>query len=182
MPSFSNIALILLLLIGPSLNTFSQSTGIEQCSSNLLNLAPCAPFVQGIAPSPVQSCCDNLKQLYIQQPNCLCLLFNETTSSSFPININTTLALQLPLLCNLQMSISNCTGTPLPSTSPASQVPSGPKSNSTVAASPIVTVAPRTSIMEFGLHHNAGVNMNERGQFVMVLLIAILSMFKSTLC
>lgn len=111
MPSFSNIALILLLLIGPSLNTFSQSTGIEQCSSNLLNLAPCAPFVQGIAPSPVQSCCDNLKQLYIQQPNCLCLLFNETTSSSFPININTTLALQLPLLCNLQMSISNCTGT-----------------------------------------------------------------------
>lgn len=109
MPSLSNIVLILLLLLSLSSNTFSQNAGIEQCSSNLLPLAPCAPFVQGAAPLPAQSCCDNLKQLYIQQPSCLCLFLNETTLSSFPIN--TTLALQLPLICNLQISISTCTGT-----------------------------------------------------------------------
>ncbi|XP_022860552.1 protein YLS3-like isoform X1 [Olea europaea var. sylvestris] len=200
MPSLSNIVLILLLLLSLSSNTFSQNAGIEQCSSNLLPLAPCAPFVQGAAPLPAQSCCDNLRQLYIQQPSCLCLFLNETTLSSFPIN--TTLALQLPLICNLQISISTCTGTPLPSTPPIS----GPKTNSTVAglhllfssfyyaaiyaqrntyksfASPMVTVAPRSSIMGFGLNHSVGVKLNPQSQVVMMLLIAILSMFTSILC
>ncbi|KAL2462117.1 Bifunctional inhibitor/lipid-transfer protein/seed storage 2S albumin superfamily protein [Abeliophyllum distichum] len=179
MPSLSNIALILLLFISLSPNTFSQSTGIEQCSSNLLPLAPCLPFVQGAMPLPVQSCCDYLKQVDSQQPTCLCLLLNETTLSSFPIN--TTLALQLPLLCNLQMSNSNCTGTPLPSTSPTSQVPSGPKPNSTVAASPLVTAMPRQSILGFGLHQNAGLKLKAQDQFVIILLMAISSVFTSIL-
>ncbi|CAI9754126.1 unnamed protein product [Fraxinus pennsylvanica] len=179
MPSLFTIALILLFLLSLPWNTFSQSTGIEQCSSNLLPLAPCAPFVQGAAPLPVQLCCDNLKQLYIQQPSCLCVLLNETTLTSFPIN--TTLALQLPLLCNLQMSISNCTGTPLLSTPPTFQVPSGPNTNSIVAASPMVTVAPRPSIMGFGLRHNAGVKLNAQSEVAMMLLIAISSVFTSIL-
>jgi hypothetical protein len=87
----------------------SSSPTIAQCAPSLLPLAPCAPFVQGTAQSPAQPCCNNLKQLYAQEPHCLCLLLNDSTFNSFPIN--NTLALQLPLLCSLQLNISPCSGT-----------------------------------------------------------------------
>nr|KYP40166.1 hypothetical protein KK1_038500 [Cajanus cajan] len=88
----------------------SSPTTIAQCTSSLLPLIPCAPFVQGTARSPGPECCGNLKQLYSQEPHCLCLLLNDTNLSSFPIN--KTLALQLPPLCNLQVNanISACLG------------------------------------------------------------------------
>jgi hypothetical protein len=106
--------LILLLFISLPTATLSQdpnssSPSIAQCAPSLLPLAPCAPFVQGAAQSPSQPCCSNLKQLYTQEPHCLCLLLNDTTFNSFPIN--NTLALQLPLLCSLQVNISPCSGT-----------------------------------------------------------------------
>lgn len=82
------------------------SPTIAQCATRLLPLAPCGPFVQGSMQSPAQLCCDNLKQLYTQQPRCLCMLLNDTTLSSFPIN--SSLALQLPLLCSVQIDISVC--------------------------------------------------------------------------
>lgn len=104
-------SLVLLFLTGLPSTTLSQNLGIlpssptvADCTPRLMLLVPCAPFVQGTVPSPAQPCCDNLQQLYNQQPGCLCLLLNDTALSSFPIN--TTLALQLPLLCNLQVDFS----------------------------------------------------------------------------
>lgn len=102
--------LIFLISLFPS-STLSQDPNssiptVAQCAPRLLPLATCAPFVQGTAPSPAQSCCDNLILVYSQQPSCLCLLLNGTTLSSFPIN--TTLALQLPALCTLPVDASAC--------------------------------------------------------------------------
>lgn len=102
--------LIFLISLFPS-STLSQDPNssiptVAQCAPRLLPLATCAPFVQGTAPSPAQSCCDNLILVYSQQPSCLCLLLNSTTLSSFPIN--TTLALQLPALCTLPVDASAC--------------------------------------------------------------------------
>lgn len=82
---------------------------IADCTPRLLPLTPCAPFVQGVARSPPPSCCDNLRQLYLQQPGCLCIFLNDTNLSSFPIN--STLALQLPALCHIHVKISACSGT-----------------------------------------------------------------------
>lgn len=101
--------LLLLLLISLSPTTLSQT--IANCAPSLLPLTPCAPFVQGSAQTPTQPCCDNLKQVYDQQPDCLCLLLNNTAISSLPINA--TLALQLPVLCSLQLNSSTCSG-PIP--------------------------------------------------------------------
>ncbi|KAI3472593.1 hypothetical protein Pfo_030076 [Paulownia fortunei] len=148
--------LILVFLSWLSPEALAQNA-IAECGPNLLDLAPCAPFVQGMAATPVQPCCDSLDQLYSQKPTCLCLLLHDTTlPSSFPIN--TTLALQLPLLCNLQIDTSTCA------------VSFGAKPNST---SPIVTVAPRPSFMGFGFHHNAEVRLKAEGQLLMLLLAAI---------
>lgn len=105
-------SLITIFLLGfvasLSPSALSQDATVAQCAPRLLPLAPCGSFVQGNAQSPSQPCCDNLKQLYAQQPQCLCLLLNDTTLSSFPINA--TLALQLPALCSLQVDISACQG------------------------------------------------------------------------
>lgn len=121
-PPVHTTPLVLLLLFASLLHhtALSQNPGgastpsagptMADCGTRLLPLVPCAPFVQGTAPSPAQPCCDGLKQLSDQQPGCLCLLLNNTDAlSSFPIN--STLALQLPLLCNLQFHTSSCSGT-----------------------------------------------------------------------
>jgi len=107
--------IILLLFIFNLPNIFSQDSSpsnptIAQCTSTLISLIPCTPFVQGTVPSPGSLCCGNLKQIYSQEPHCLCLLLNGTTFSSLPIN--RTLAMQLPALCNLQVNanISTCLG------------------------------------------------------------------------
>ncbi|KAL2333953.1 hypothetical protein Fmac_015166 [Flemingia macrophylla] len=41
---------------------------------------------KGTAWSPGLECYGNLKQLYSQEPHCLCLLLNGTNLSFFPIN------------------------------------------------------------------------------------------------
>ncbi|KAL7202715.1 hypothetical protein ACSBR1_034229 [Camellia fascicularis] len=166
-------SLVLLFLTGLPSTTLSQNLGIlpssptvADCTPRLMLLVPCAPFVQGTLPSPAQPCCDNLRQLYNQQPGCLCLLLNDTALSSFPIN--TTLALQLPLLCNLQVDFSTCSGVPMPPSTPVSQGPSGTHPNSSIAAAPMVNVAPRTNIMGFGFGRSDGTELKIKGQTVML--------------
>ncbi|XP_018851325.1 protein YLS3-like [Juglans regia] len=153
----------------------SSSPNVAECASRLLPLAPCAPFVQGTAQSPAQLCCDNLEQLYSQEPHCLCLLLNDTTLSSFPIN--TTLALQLPDLCSLQADISTCSGKnppPSPHDSPVSfgtnttNSTLGTNSNSTVAASPMVEVQPRPSTMGLGFGGSTSIKLKGEGDFALV--------------
>ncbi|XP_059664050.1 non-specific lipid transfer protein GPI-anchored 10-like [Cornus florida] len=151
--------------------TLSQNPGslpsdptIAEC---LLPLVPCAPFVQGRATSPAQPCCDNLKQLYNQQPSCLCLLLNATSLTSFPIN--STFSLQLPLLCNLHISTSICSGMPLTPSSPASQVSFGTKTNSTFAG----TLRP--SIAGFG--RSDGIKCKAEGHLLVVAAIAFLLLY-----
>ncbi|XP_073121241.1 non-specific lipid transfer protein GPI-anchored 10 [Henckelia pumila] len=175
LPLLPTISLFLLFLNWVSLKAIAQNT-IAECGPNLLTLAPCAPFVQGVAASPVQTCCDSLNQLYGQKPTCLCPFLNDPSAlSSFPIN--TTLALQLPQLCNLQIDPSICGGASLPSTSPGAQVSLGARPNSTVAASPAVTVAPRPSIMGFGIR-NAEVRLKAKSPLLVLLMAAIYFSFK----
>ncbi|KAL2321209.1 hypothetical protein Fmac_030178 [Flemingia macrophylla] len=176
--------MILFLLIStlPN-NTYSQDqspsspTTIAQCTSSLLPLIPCAPFVQGTARSPGPECCGNLKQLYSQEPHCLCLLLDGTNLSFFPIN--KTLALQLPPLCNLQVNanISACLGEEMhmpPATSPHSQVSLGTKNNSTVIASPAFSVPPRPNMMGFpGIRSSKAITLKTGNRLFVVSIVLI---------
>ncbi|XP_068503346.1 non-specific lipid transfer protein GPI-anchored 10 [Phaseolus vulgaris] len=158
--------IILLLFISNLPNILSQDSSpssptIAQCTPSLIFLIPCTPFVQGTSPSPVAQCCDNLKQIYSQEPHCLCLLFNGTNFSSLPIN--RTLALQLPALCMLQLNTNNsaCLVKQVhrPATAPHSQVSLDTTNNSTVIASPAFSVPP-TPVMGFGFRSSEATNLN----------------------
>ncbi|CAI9113591.1 OLC1v1014220C1 [Oldenlandia corymbosa var. corymbosa] len=148
------VATISLALLFFLPNVQSQSTG--DCSSVLLQLAPCGPFVQGSEPSPAQFCCNTLRQLNSQQVSSLCLMLNDPSIGAFAVNKS--LAFELPDLCNLPDNMSACSGmpAPLPPSSPTPQVSLGAKRNDTVSdfhsyklssiaisASPIVKVKPR---------------------------------------
>ncbi|CAN6714298.1 unnamed protein product [Malus baccata var. baccata] len=158
--SISSLTLLLFLVSLPP-PVLSQNPTIAQCTTRLLPLAPCVPFVQGTAMSPAQSCCDNLKLLYSQQPECLCLFLNDTTLSTFPIN--TTRALQLPVVCSLQVDISSCSGipVPVPPSSPSSHDPplgkntNSSAANSTIAATPMPQTAPIPTTMGLGFSRTA---------------------------
>ncbi|KAK3019080.1 hypothetical protein RJ639_004990 [Escallonia herrerae] len=182
MASYTPTAVLFLLFLTCLPGTIlsqKPSTGISpsvptvaECGPALLPLASCAAFVQGTAPSPPQQCCDNLKQLYNQQAGCLCLLLNDTTLSSFPINH--TLAMQLPLVCDLQVDISACSGVSSPSIAPP-QVSLETKINSTVAASPVVTIAPRPTVMGFRFPQSAGMNLRTDGHLVVLVVLAAMA-------
>ncbi|TXG51476.1 hypothetical protein EZV62_024000 [Acer yangbiense] len=163
------IALIILLLTAFPQAAFSQDPTLTDCVSRLLPLSPCAPYVQGRVQSPADMCCVNLKRVYGQQPACLCLLLNGTSLSNMPIN--TTLALQLPVLCDLQADVSACPGVAVPPGSNGSdhQVSLGTHNNSIAAASPmVVPVAPRSGTMGFGLGQSAGIKCKTKGGLAIV--------------
>ncbi|KAJ4960503.1 hypothetical protein NE237_020413 [Protea cynaroides] len=147
----SSVVLLVLISLafsyGGSFDPLTSGSSMVDCDSQLLQLAPCGPFVQGFDSSPLQICCDNIDDLYHQQSNCLCLLLNDTAMSAFPIN--KTLALELPSLCNLQLNYSICPGyvEPPGPRVPDSQVSSGTTSNnSSTAASPGVALPPKTNM------------------------------------
>ncbi|XVE64062.1 hypothetical protein DITRI_Ditri07aG0071100 [Diplodiscus trichospermus] len=180
--AFTPITFMLLILVATlpvalSQDPITPGPTVADCSLRLVALMPCAPFVQGTAQRPAQSCCDNLNQLYGLQPGCLCLLLNDTTLSAFPIN--RTLALQLPVLCNLQVNTSACPGVPSPPGSSNSQVSLGEKNNTSVAASspmvnPAVPVAPRPSITGLGFDRSNAGRLKTQNLLALVTVAVIL--------
>ncbi|KAH6820689.1 hypothetical protein C2S53_003384 [Perilla frutescens var. hirtella] len=171
------ITLVLLLLSPLSPDAVAQNT-VADCGPSLLPLAPCGPFVQGRAPAPVRTCCDNVDVLYKHNLTCLCVLLDNSSLES-PIPINTTLALQLPLLCKLKIDPSTCPGSSLPSLSPPTQVSLGakgkPKSIATggISASPVITSPTRPRFTGFRVHQNAEVRLEAGTSLLMLLMAAI---------
>ncbi|XP_010265164.1 PREDICTED: protein YLS3 [Nelumbo nucifera] len=174
---------ILFLILFTLSSVLAQDSGsstsgpdMAECGSHLLQLAPCAPFVQGSAASPVQSCCANLIGFYNQQPSCFCVLLNDTTMSSFPVN--KTLVLQLPDLCNFQVNFSSCPGFTVPSSPPQSQVSRGTNSSnsSTVADSPTISLPPRSNNTVSGFVRNSGTKSKAGGDSVVLAATAFLLM------
>ncbi|GKD45025.1 protein YLS3 [Tanacetum coccineum] len=160
---------------------------ITECGPRILPLAACAPFVQGLSTEPSQMCCDNLKRVNDQQPLCLCILLNNSAlSSTFPIN--TTLAMQLPLICSVNFDIASCTGAPSPSMPPTPQVSLGSTTNtttnSTVASSPMTsttTVTPKAGFMGLGYHPNYATKFKGSFQLRLMVVLAILTCLSTSM-
>ncbi|GLU13020.1 hypothetical protein SLE2022_296690 [Rubroshorea leprosula] len=181
--SISSLLAMLLLVASLLPAAFAQDPPtpgpfIADCSTHLLALMPCGPFVQGTAKKPVESCCNSLNQLFSLQPGCLCLLLNNTTLSTIPLN--RTLAMQLPALCKLQANISSCSGESLPpSSSSGSQVSLGTTNNSTIASTAVPSsfVPPATSptnVLGSGAHRNTVAKQKATGHLTTVAVVAIL--------
>ncbi|CAN1241786.1 Non-specific lipid transfer protein GPI-anchored 10 [Linum perenne] len=152
---------LLLLLVRGGSSSQQQAPTISECNPGLLQLTPCSPYVKGISPSPIQSCCDDLIQLYKQQPECLCLIITTPPNlGGFPIN--TTLAMQLPSLCGLHLNHPSGSTTSAGALSPASplarhansSLPRNP--NSTAPSTAVVQITPRPVIMGMGRSSRVG--------------------------
>lgn len=79
-----------------------------RCGGRLLLLLPCMAFVEGTGGDPTDACCDNLGNLYRDEPDCLCPLL--AVALAMP-PVNRTLALRLPVLCRLNFTAGSCSGT-----------------------------------------------------------------------
>ncbi|XP_047947128.1 non-specific lipid transfer protein GPI-anchored 10 [Salvia hispanica] len=199
MPPHHPLPILLLLFISAPPPAAALNT-VADCGPSLLPLSPCAPFVQGSTPAPVRTCCDSVEKLYRHNVTCLCVLL-DNSGPELPLPINTTLALQLPLLCKLNISPTTCPGVLLPSPSPHTNasVAANPNSRAKgmelteittgnewtellvfddlflwgISASPMGTGSPRPRFVSFAYHNNAEVRI-EAETWVLMLIMAAL--------
>nr|GLL46698.1 protein YLS3-like isoform X1 [Ipomoea trifida] len=83
----------------------AQSGG---CTTAILSMASCLDYVTGKAPSPSSGCCTAFSGVLKSQPRCLCTIVNGG-GSSVGVQINQTLALQLPDSCKVKTPpVSKC--------------------------------------------------------------------------
>ncbi|XVF34774.1 hypothetical protein REPUB_Repub18cG0087700 [Reevesia pubescens] len=95
----------------------------KECADQLANLASCIPFVSGTAKKPTPQCCQDTQKVKASKPKCLCVLIKESTDPSMGLPVNTTLALQMPSVCNIDAKISDCpTILKLPPDSPDAKI------------------------------------------------------------
>ncbi|KAL2553968.1 protein YLS3-like [Forsythia ovata] len=95
----------------------------KDCAEQLTNLASCIPFVSGTAKKPTPECCQDTDKVRTAKPKCLCVLIKESTDPSMGLPINTTLALQMPSVCNIEAKISDCPSIlKLPADSPDAKI------------------------------------------------------------
>ncbi|KAK8585674.1 hypothetical protein V6N13_050647 [Hibiscus sabdariffa] len=106
------------------------------CIDVVITMAPCIDYVTGNSSAPSAACCSQLATVVRSDVRCLCVVINGG-GPSLGVEINQTLALALPQLCNVKTPPpSNCkniaNGT-TPSVSPAGSPPRLPASNSSTS-------------------------------------------------
>lgn len=101
-----DMGLILVVLVG----MVWSGANAQSCMTALTSLAPCLNYITGNSSSPSSTCCSQLKTVVQSSPQCLCSVLNGG-GASLGININQTLALQLPGACQVQTPpMSQCNG------------------------------------------------------------------------
>ncbi|KAK4416160.1 protein YLS3 [Sesamum alatum] len=123
-----------------ALTASDNSKDREECADSLVGLATCLPYVGGTAKTPTPDCCSGLKEVLKTNNKCLCLVIKDRNDPDLGLNINVTLALGLPAVCNAPANISQCPALlKLPPNSPDAQIfyQLGKNSSSTTAASPV---------------------------------------------
>ncbi|KAK4397508.1 protein YLS3 [Sesamum angolense] len=126
-------------LILLAITTSDNSKDRQECADSLVGLATCLPYVGGTAKTPTPDCCSGLKQVLKTNKKCLCVVIKDRNDPDLGLNINVTLALGLPVVCNAPANISQCPALlNLPPNSPDAQIfyQFGKNSTGTMAASP----------------------------------------------
>ncbi|KAF9605092.1 hypothetical protein IFM89_013762 [Coptis chinensis] len=92
----------------------------SSCTTTIISMSPCLNYITGNSSTPSSSCCSQLSSVVRSQPQCLCQVLNNGGSSLGGLNINQTLALQLPSACKVQTPpISQCNNAASPADAPA---------------------------------------------------------------
>uniref|UniRef100_A0A0E0QTZ8 Bifunctional inhibitor/plant lipid transfer protein/seed storage helical domain-containing protein n=2 Tax=Oryza TaxID=4527 RepID=A0A0E0QTZ8_ORYRU len=141
-------ALLLVTAPGAAAQPGGASSG-SGCNAGLIRLLPCLGFVGGNDAAPSNTCCANLGSMVHDEPLCLCQALSQSGGGgAIPVPVNRTRAVQLPLLCRLDLppAAAACPGFDLGGAAPSPPV-SVPRStpNSTAPSTPTpvtVTRAP----------------------------------------
>ncbi|BAF14914.1 non-specific lipid transfer protein GPI-anchored 5 [Oryza sativa Japonica Group] len=141
-------ALLLVTAPGAAAQPGGASSG-SGCNAGLIRLLPCLGFVGGNNAAPSNTCCANLGSMVHDEPLCLCQALSQSGGGgAIPVPVNRTRAVQLPLLCRLDLppAATACPGFDLGGAAPSPPV-SVPRStpNSTAPSTPTpvtVTRAP----------------------------------------
>lgn len=102
------VLLFFFLWVGPASSDLNQDKA--ECTDKLLALGNCLPFVSGEAKAPTMDCCTGIKEVVSKSKRCLCILVKDHDDPNLGLNINVTLALQLPKDCKAPTNISECVG------------------------------------------------------------------------
>ncbi|XP_027356791.1 protein YLS3-like [Abrus precatorius] len=103
----AHLLLLATMIVGSAMGDSSKD--IEECTEQLAGLATCLPYVGGQAKSPTADCCSGLKQVLKNNNKCLCVIIKDRNDPDLGgLQINVTLALSLPTVCNAPANISKC--------------------------------------------------------------------------
>ncbi|XP_027347727.1 protein YLS3 [Abrus precatorius] len=97
---------MVLLLVGFGRCDLNQDKA--ECSDKLLGLASCLSYVGGESKAPTLDCCSGLKGVIDKSKRCLCILIKDRDDPNLGLNINVTLALNLPTACHTPTNITQC--------------------------------------------------------------------------
>ncbi|GLT66577.1 hypothetical protein SLA2020_389340 [Shorea laevis] len=97
---------VLLMLVGTATSDLAQDRA--ECSSQLVGLATCLPYVGGDSKAPTPDCCSGLKQVVDKSKKCLCILIQDRDDPNLGVKVNTTLAATLPSTCHVPVNLSDC--------------------------------------------------------------------------
>ncbi|PON36190.1 Bifunctional inhibitor/plant lipid transfer protein/seed storage helical domain containing protein [Trema orientale] len=116
----------------------------KDCVDQLGNLASCIPYVSGTAKKPTPECCEDTRKVKETKPKCLCVLIKESTDPSMGLPVNTTLALQMPSVCDIDAKVSDCPSIlNLPPNSPDAKIFKEAEPDSTTSST---SDTPKTSV------------------------------------
>lgn len=100
------VMFVALILCGGASGDASKDK--EECTDQLAGMATCLPYVQGEARAPTPDCCGGLKQVLATSKKCLCVIVKDGNDPQLGLNINVTLALGLPSICQAAANVSQC--------------------------------------------------------------------------
>ncbi|XVF30553.1 hypothetical protein REPUB_Repub16aG0067900 [Reevesia pubescens] len=100
--------LVLVMIMQVSSAMADSAQDKEECTQQLVGLATCLPYVEGDAKAPTPDCCSGLKQVLKNNKKCLCVIIKDRNDPDLGLNLNVTLALSLPSVCNAPANVSKC--------------------------------------------------------------------------
>jgi hypothetical protein len=112
------VVLVLVLILTPTItidmakaaDSAKDGGEVDECAQQLAGMATCLPYVGGEAKAPTPDCCSGLKQVLNKNKKCLCVIIQDRNDPDLGLQINVTLALGLPSVCNAPANVSKCPG------------------------------------------------------------------------
>ncbi|XBH73614.1 hypothetical protein VPH35_100695 [Triticum aestivum] len=98
-------------VVGPAGADFAADKA--ECADKLMGLATCLTYVQltATARAPTPDCCSGFRQVLGTSKRCMCILVKDRDEPALGIKVNITRSMNLPSVCNIAATFSDCPST-----------------------------------------------------------------------